>query len=157
PGALDRPFKAYASLPSEPGQWWPGPDVTPLEWARSTGRTRAESALVARGAGTRTDAELRHAERVVSFLRSACWAHHVPGKGDQRMQDRGAQRILAQDPAIATDSLYTAIVSGEIDTVRRILAEHPEAAREAGGARRWTPILYLAYTRFTHAQTTDNA
>jgi ankyrin repeat protein len=157
PGALDRPFKAYASLPNEPGQWWPEPDVTPLEWARSAGRASAERALIARGAGTQTVDELRHAERVVSFLQSACWDHHVHGKGDHRMYDRAAQRILAQDSAIAADSLYTAIVCGEIDAVRRILAERPDAAREAGAARRWTPILYLAYTRFTHPTTTANA
>jgi ankyrin repeat protein len=157
PGALDRPFKAYATLPNEPGQWWPGPDATPLDWARSTGRASAERTLIARGAGTRTVAELRHAERVVSFLHSACWDHHVHGKGDHRMHDRAAQRILTQDSTIATDSLYTAIVCGEVDAVRRIVSERPETAREAGGARRWTPILYLAYTRFTHPNTTAHA
>jgi ankyrin repeat protein len=157
PGALDRPFKAYASLPNEPGQWWPGPDVTPLEWARSTGRVNAERALIARGAGTRTVDELRHAERVVSFLQSACWDHHVHGKGDHRMHDRAAQRTLAQDSAIATDSIYTATVCGEIDVVRRLLAADPEAARRPGGPRGWPPILYLAYTRFTHPRTSECA
>ena len=38
-----------------------------------------------------------------------------------------------------------------------MLAAHPEAARARGGARDWTPILYLAYTRFTHPPTLENA
>src|SRR5690606_19205219 len=33
PDARDRPFKDYASCGSKPGQWWPAPDCTPLEWA----------------------------------------------------------------------------------------------------------------------------
>jgi ankyrin repeat protein len=48
-------------------------------------------------------------------------------------------------------------VCGDLDEVRRILAEQPGAAREPGGTRGWTPILYLAFTRFTHQPTTDNA
>ena len=33
PGAIDRPFKAYASCESREGQWWPEPDCLPLQWA----------------------------------------------------------------------------------------------------------------------------
>jgi len=157
PGALDRPFSAYASFENEKGQWWPEPGTTPLQWARSTKKTNAERVLVERGAETRTPEQRQRAQRVVEFLQSACWDHHVHGKGDHRMYDRAAQRILAQDPAIATDNLFTAVACGEIDTVRRILAEQPEAARQPGGARGWTPILYLAYTRFTHPNTIANA
>src|SRR5205814_8945332 len=87
----------------------------------------------------------------------ACWYHHVHGKGDHRMYDRAAQRLLAQHPELARHSLYTAIVCGESDEVARIVAERPEAACESGGARGWTPILYLAFTRFTHPKTIANA
>ena len=73
------------------------------------------------------------------------------------MYDRAAQRLLAQNPAIAHDSIFTAIVCGEIDEVARIVEQRPEAAREAGGTRGWTPILYLAFTRFTHPKTIANA
>ena len=73
------------------------------------------------------------------------------------MYDRAAQRILAQHPDIARHSLYTAVVCGNLDEVQRILAARPEAAREPGGSRAWTPILYLSYTRFTHTATIDNA
>jgi len=93
------------------------------------------------------------ADVVRAFLDSACWDHHVHGKGDHRMHDRAAQRFLAQYPSIARHDLYTAIVCGEVDRVRSIVAARPETAREAGGARGWTPILYSAYTRFSHPAT----
>jgi ankyrin repeat protein len=156
PGALDRPFRAYASIEAKADQWWPAPDATPLEWATEGKKVTAAGVLIERGAGIRTEEQLQRAERIVSFLQSACWDHEIHGKGDHRIHDRAAQRILANDPSIATDDLYTAIVCGEIETVRRFLAERPGAARQPGGARGWTPILYLAYTRFTHPKTIDN-
>jgi uncharacterized protein len=96
-------------------------------------------------------------ELVRTFLESACWDHHTHGKGDHRMYDRAAQRFLAQHPSLAGHDLYTAIVCGEIDQVRSTIAGRPEVAREPGGARGWTPILYAAYTRFTHPKTIANA
>ena len=90
---------------------------------------------------------------VARFLTYACWDHHTHDRADHRMYDRAAQRMLAQHPGLARHSLHTAIVSGEIDEVRRILAERPGAATEPGGSRGWTPILYATYTRFTHPAT----
>ncbi len=157
PGALDRPFKAYASCQPREGQWWPEPNCTPLAWATTQGKQDAVKVLMERGAGTRTAEDLRRAERNVTFLQWACWDHEVHGKRDHRMHDHAAQRILAQDPSIARSSIYTAIVCGDLHEVARILAERPEAARQPGGARAWTPILYLAYTRFSHPSTIENA
>ena len=157
PGAIDRPFKAYASCETRENQWWPAPDCTPLEWATAQQKVNAVRALTERGAGARTPDDVEHADRVFTFLRFACWDHHVHGKGDHRMYDRAAQRILAEEPSIAADSLYTAIVCGNLDEVQRILAVNPRAARDRGGARGWTPILYLAYTRFTHQPAIENA
>jgi uncharacterized protein len=151
--AIDRPFKAYASCRSGRRP----PDCTPLEWATARGKEAAVRALSERGAGSRTPADLEHAERVATFLQSACWDHHVHGKGDHRMYDRAAQRILAQDPSIARENIYTAIVCGDLQEVERILSARPAAALERGGARGWTPILYLAYTRFTCQPTIDHA
>jgi ankyrin repeat protein len=98
-----------------------------------------------------------HEARVATFLDFACWDHHTHGKGDHRMNERAAQRLLTHHPEIARDSIYTAIVCGDIEEVRRIAAERPGAAREPGGPRGWTPILYLAFTRFTYQPTLDNA
>jgi len=97
------------------------------------------------------------AERVATFLTFACWDHHTHGAGDHRMYDRAAARLLAQHPEIARDSLYTAVVCGEIEEVARMLGARPEAAREPGGSRGWTPLLYLCYTRFSHPPTIANA
>ncbi len=157
PGAIDRPFKSYASCGSKEGQWWPDPACTPLEWATRQQKPNAIRLLTERGAGTRTPGDIERAEQIVAFLQSACWDHHVHGKGDHRMHDRAAQRILAQDPSIARHDIYTAIVCGDLQEVARILAARPDAARERGGARGWTPILYLAYARFTHPPTIKHA
>ena len=156
PGAVDRPFKTYASCGSREGQWWPAPDCTPLEWATAQGKQNAVRALTERGAGSRTRDDRLRAERIIRFLQSACWDHHVHGKGVHRMHDRAAERLLAEDPSIGRDSIYTAIVCGNRQQVARILAARPDSARERGGARDWTPILYLAYTRFTHTPTIEN-
>jgi uncharacterized protein len=111
------------------------------------------------GAGDRIDASrAAPAGRLVaSFLEMACWDHHTHGTADHRMYDRAAQRLLAQHPDLARHDLSTAIVCGNLDEVRRIVAERPAAAREPGGSRGWTPILYLSYTRFTAQTTIDNA
>src|SRR5262249_6510860 len=53
PGALDRPFKAYASCDSRPGQWWPEPDCLPFQWAEAQRKPSAIRTLAARAAGRR--------------------------------------------------------------------------------------------------------
>jgi uncharacterized protein len=97
-----------------------------------------------------------HEERVATFLEFACWDHHTHGKGDHRMYDRAAQRILALHPEIARDSIYTAIASGEVAEVERILAGDTAAASESGGSRGWTPILYSTFTRCTYPAVIEN-
>jgi len=156
PGAIDRPFRAYASCEPRDDQWWPTPECTPVQWATLRQKPNALRVLMERGPA-RTPEAIERANRIVTFLQTACWDHTVHGKGDHRMYDRAAQRLLAQDPSIAHESLYTAIVCGNLQEVARILAADPEAARRRGGARGWTPILYLAYTRFTHPPTIDHA
>ncbi|HEU4693320.1 MAG TPA: ankyrin repeat domain-containing protein, partial [Vicinamibacterales bacterium] len=157
PDAIDRPFKAYATCPTRDGQWWPTPDCTPLQWSESQGKESARRVLVEHGAATRSAADVEHAERVVTFLRSACWDHHVHGTRDHRMHDRTAQRLLANHPEIARANIHTAVVCGDLEEVERILAARPAAALERGGARDWTPLLTLCYTRFTHEATHQNA
>ena len=101
--------------------------------------------------------DLSYEVLVKTFLDCACWDHHVHGKGDHRMHDCAAQRHLARHPEIARDSLYTAVVCGDLAEVQRILADRPEAANETGGTRGWSPLLYLCYARFSHRQTIDNS
>jgi ankyrin repeat protein len=96
-------------------------------------------------------------EIVEDFLGFACWDNDVHGKADHRLADRAAGRLLAQHPAIAKHSLYTAVVCGDLPEVARRLAERPESARERGGSRGWTPLLYLCFARFSHAPLHENA
>jgi uncharacterized protein len=97
------------------------------------------------------------ADVVAAFLEFACWDHHVHGMGDHRRADLAAQRLLSQHPEIARSSIYTSVVCGEIDDVRRRIASDVQVARDSGGPRGWTPILYLCFTRFSHPSTLDNA
>ncbi len=97
------------------------------------------------------------ADLAATFLEYACWDHRTHGKGDHRMYDHAAQRILAHQPAVGKHSFFTAVVSGDIGGVQRVLSDSPEAARQPGGSRGWTPILYLCFTRFTHPATIANA
>ena len=96
-------------------------------------------------------------ERVKDFLEFACWDNDTHGKADHRLADRAAARLLAQHPGIAKDSLYTAVVCGDVAEVERRLAQRPEAACERGGPRGWTPLLHLCFARFTHAPLIGNA
>lgn len=98
-----------------------------------------------------------HDELVTRFLTFACWDHHEHGKADHRMYDCAAQKMLAHHPELKRDSLYTAIVCGDLEEVERILHIQPDLINKPGGAREWPPLLYLCYTRFTNNQTVDNA
>jgi ankyrin repeat protein len=96
-------------------------------------------------------------DRVSIFVQAATWDHETHGKGDHRMYDRAAQRLLLQRPEMARHSLYTAIVCGDLAQVLRIVADDPAAATQRGGPRDWTPLLYLCYTRFSYPPAVENA
>jgi uncharacterized protein len=99
----------------------------------------------------------QRAEQVKAFLEFACWDHHTHGLGDFKMAEAAAMRMLGRHPEIARDNLYTAIVCGEIDEVRRMLADDPALANQRGGPRGWEPLLYLTYGRLPTAAAADNA
>lgn len=114
---------------------------------------------------------------VARFLEYACPDHHVRGLPAHRMARHAAMRILEQHPQIATASLYTAVVCGEIEMVERLLQEQPNLAnaknaasgRDRSGAGRamdflqemgtkpWEPLLYLCFTRLPLGKANDNA
>ena len=111
------------------------------------------------------------------FLEYACPDHHVRGRPAHRMARHAAMRVLEQNPEIARQSIYTAVVCGEIDEVERRLREHPglanarhwaSGADRAGpggsydflgdlGAKPWEPLLYLCFTRLPLPQSNENA
>ncbi len=98
-----------------------------------------------------------HAERVASFLQNACPDHHVRGGPAHVIARHAAENLLRRHPEIARDSLYTAVVCGELEEVERLLKERPQAAGEAGGAKGWGPLLYLCFTRLPIAAASDHA
>ncbi len=57
-----------------------------------------------------------------------------------------AERLLALYPAIASASLYTALVLGDAASVETRLANHPELATRPGGPQNWEPLLYACHT-----------
>src|SRR6266403_2695471 len=107
-----------------------------------------------------------HDQLVARFLRNACPDHHIRGGPAHVMALHTAERLLKRHPEIARDSLYTAIVCGDIAEVERALRERPEAAREkspgagpdrsrvggvedifkVAGPKHWEPLLFLCFT-----------
>jgi ankyrin repeat protein len=68
-------------------------------------------------------------ERVAAFLEYACPDARVIGPGARRSAQNAAMRILTRHPDIARDSLYTAVVCGDLEEVGRILSVRPHAAQ----------------------------
>ena len=111
------------------------------------------------------------------FLDNACPDHHVRGRQDHRRAEATAMRLLAQHPWLPRHNVYTAIVCGEIDHVHDAIARdaslavrpssEPSPYRSTSGgandlygylgAKGWTPLLYLAFTRLPLASTNDRA
>ena len=58
-----------------------------------------------------------------------------------------AEKLLANNPSIASFSLYTALVSHNLDKVKHILNDQPALANEPGGPLNWQPLLYVTYNR----------
>ena len=153
PDARARLSRAWSAAPAEPC-------LRDVQHALAREHGHADWTSFAAAAGSRAAKRAAlgpmNDRHVASFLQMACWDHHEHGKGDHRMYDRAAQRLLTHYPELARHNLYTAIVCGNLDEVRRIVTERPAAAREPGGSRGWTPILYSTYTRFTARDTLDN-
>lgn len=57
-----------------------------------------------------------------------------------------ANRLLALHPAIASSSLHTALVLGDVAAVERHLREHPASVTTPGGPQGWEPLLYVCHT-----------
>jgi len=111
------------------------------------------------------------------FLEYACPDHHVRGRPAHAVARHAAMRLLRQNPWIATHSLHTAVVCGELETVQRILRKRPEAARERSGVtapdrsapggawdmfkdigpKGWEPLMYLCCARLPLPAAHENA
>lgn len=148
--ALARLQEANANAPNEPGLR----DVQ-YALAREHGLT---SWLALRDALASRESPARaHAERVANFLMSACPDWRVGGGLRHSTAEHTAARLLARHPEIASESVYTAIVCGDLERVEQSLRNEPDAASMKGGPRNWEPLLYLCAARVPVPAARDNA
>jgi hypothetical protein len=98
-----------------------------------------------------------HADRVTLFLQLACWNNDVHGRSDYALREAAALRWLRKHPEIARDSVFTAVLCGDVAEVERRLVERPALANEKGGPWNWEPILYLCYGRVPLDVSRENA
>jgi ankyrin repeat protein len=90
-------------------------------------------------------ANLAFADRVKHFVQAATDESTGPVEGPFLL----AKRMLARDPALAKADVYTALVLGDVDAVRRQVQRDADWVRWKGGPRpRREPLLYVAYSKF---------
>lgn len=178
PRALERPFGRYVTGDHTPRSWL-DPAWTPIAYAAVYGTAETVRALLARGADLavrdaagRTPADLAAAhgradvaaalgeavtrprapsgshDRVADFLEWACLDWRTGG-GQRVMRMHDADRLVRRHPELARSNLYTAVVCGELEEVRRLVGERPELASAIGGPRSRPPLPYLAAARLS--------
>lgn len=90
-------------------------------------------------------AGLAFAEKAARFVQAA--TDESPGMNDGLF--RQAKRMLAEDPALARADVYTALILGDVETVRRQAERDPEWVRRKGGPRpEREPLHYVTYSKF---------
>jgi ankyrin repeat protein len=124
-----------------------------------------------------SDDETTPRRLVARFLANACPDHHVRGGWAHAVARGTATRLLAEHPEIARDNIFTAVVCGETEYVRQLLADEPDLARRQGGPKGsygvagqrlvvdiakpmvplWTPLLYLCFSRLPLSASADHA
>ncbi len=82
---------------------------------------------------------------VDELLQNACIFSGGPIDFPQKW--RRAERIRVLHPELATRSIHTAVVCGELEHVRRLLARDPALVHAKGGPQQWEPLLYACYGR----------
>lgn len=104
-------------------------------------------------------------EQIVTwFLDNAC-AVVVNGPQARSRRMNSARRHLEQHPEIARDSIFTAVVCGDYDEVKRIVDRDPSTAKgkrpmrvtERDKFRDCDPLMYLCFARLTDPRATDRA
>ncbi|MFY9820271.1 MAG: ankyrin repeat domain-containing protein, partial [Thermoanaerobaculia bacterium] len=86
-----------------------------------------------------------YADQVKQFVRAATDESPGPVEGPFLL----AKRMLARDPALAKADVYTALVLGDVETVRRQVERDPRWVSKKGGPQpRREPLLYVTYSKF---------
>lgn len=66
-----------------------------------------------------------------------------------------AAAILAEQPDIVDQHIWAAAAAADPEAIRRHLRTDPGLARAEGGAHRWTPLIYLTYSRMPAGSEAD--
>jgi ankyrin repeat protein len=151
---------------------------TLVELARAAGREDMAELLIEYAPPTMPAYDATSRDQLVArFLTNACPDHHVRGGWSHAVARDTALRLYEAHPDIARENIYTAVVCGDIEEVRRILAANPNEAHRKGGPKGsagaagtqfvvdplphtppfWEPILYLSFARFETLAAGDNA
>lgn len=70
---------------------------------------------------------------------------------DEPARWAAADRLIAADPESARVTIWTAAAASDPDGVRRWIDADPSLAQAEGGPHRWTPLMYLCYSRVGRA------
>lgn len=82
-------------------------------------------------------------EAAEALLRHAC----LDLDRDQRAAPDRAAALLAEDPSLAGATLGVAAATGDLSSLRRLLAEDPAAVHRAEGPAGWPALMHLTYSR----------
>ena len=77
-----------------------------------------------------------HAERVDAVLRHG-WDGNVAL----------ARQVIERLPDVRSDSIFAAAICGDVDEVKRYLAQNGNSATATGGSLKWTALAYVTYGR----------
>jgi ankyrin repeat protein len=76
-----------------------------------------------------------------------------PGVLDFPHKWRRAERLRARMPELSRFSLHTAVVCGDLEHARRLVARSPEGVREKAGPMSAEPLVYLCASRVANPHT----
>jgi len=68
-----------------------------------------------------------------------------------------AERIRIRHPELATSSIHTAVVCGELERVAQLLEQEPGLVTQKAGPQAWEPLLFLCYGRLPNRDAADRS
>ena len=81
------------------------------------------------------------------FVRLACLVYGAWQKSNVAK----AERLLRENPRLASATLYTAAAAGSVDAVRAVIDRDPALVNAKIGPLSWQPLLYACYSRLDDA------
>lgn len=85
------------------------------------------------------------------FCALACLRYDA---SDEPPRWAAARAMLADQPDIVDAHIWAAAAAGDVEAIRRHLLADPRLTGAQGGPYRWTPLLYLVYSRVPAAHET---